>query len=109
MLYELRTYALVPGGTREYLETYHAIGQDVRVTGAVTGSASLAGYDVTVEASVGGNLRALGARVDAVTLVYLLTLGGVAVLGEGDRLQAAAQLVDDVEAGDRDVALLSGR
>ncbi len=31
MLYELRTYALVPGGTREYLETYHAIGQDVQV------------------------------------------------------------------------------
>lgn len=31
MLYELRTYSLVPGGTREYLRLYNELGRDVQV------------------------------------------------------------------------------
>lgn len=31
MLYELRTYTLVPGGAREYLQAYNASGRDVQV------------------------------------------------------------------------------
>ncbi len=31
MLYELRTYTLVPGGSREYLKTYNEIGREAQV------------------------------------------------------------------------------
>ncbi len=31
MLYELRTYTLVPGGAREYLQLYNEIGREVQV------------------------------------------------------------------------------
>lgn len=31
MLYELRTYTLVPGGSREYLQIYNDIGREVQV------------------------------------------------------------------------------
>lgn len=51
MIHELRTYTLVPGGTREYLRIYNEIGREVQIR--------LLGNLVALLAPESGNLNQL--------------------------------------------------